>query len=100
MRQFGKTDTISPVLLELVCTGCLESIFKPLMLVGNGDYPDLEQLQQEVMRHTAPVYVSEEQKTQNLPSGYAFCGMYHAARIWKIWEDPRRYQTEQKEAMP
>src|SRR5947209_5383854 len=95
------TQVVSTVLLELVCTGCLQSIYRPLMMMQHipediGQYPDLESLENQLgegLRHVAPVYTSEEHREKNLESGYSQCGYYKAVRVWKEWEDPERYAS-------
>jgi hypothetical protein len=96
---------VDTILCEFVCTGCLGQVYIPAMVLGEEfkmPYPDLDLIEKRLIesealkpRHLAPVYADIDQKLNDLPGGYAFCGIYKIARLWRMWENPNRYQNEE-----
>ena len=92
---------IEPVLIELICGGCQESLYEMFLLVspdGNEKlgYPDnLDAITDEIfedknrLRHIV----------HTTGHGYAYCGMYKAEKVWRVWEDPRKTTLLENEAI-
>lgn len=75
-----------PLLVELVCDGCMDCI--PKHVIGTASYlmknlDKLPEIYKWDIRHVGPVYSSEKVKRLGLPSGYAFCGNYIAIKVWR-----------------
>lgn len=93
----------SVILAEFVCDGCLQSHYIPTMMLTKEAEPqfpkNFDEVEQMILkshpafnrRHTAPIFEGKY-KDDEVPLGYAQCGFYHLARLWKPWEDPNRYQ--------
>lgn len=88
------------VLVEFACTNCMHCVYTPTIVLGS--YPtDLDEFEKHAKeagaipeRHIGPVFSNKKTEALNLPGGYARCGEYKLARIWKLWENPNRYQEE------
>src|ERR1700733_8052789 len=75
--------SVELILVELVCAGCMRSDYRQVLAVGMIDYPkNLYRLPQvfgwdkNSLRHIDGVF----------SGGYAFCGLYHVVRLWRMWE--------------
>jgi hypothetical protein len=86
-------QTVEPILVELVCDGCGKTDYRPILAVGmttppeNLDrIPDMEGWDEKSLRHVGEVFSSEKAKKIGIPSGYAFCGIYHVVRLWRWWD--------------
>jgi hypothetical protein len=100
-KQFQRAmQTTSTLLVEWTCDGCLQSIYQPVICIpkkGDEQYPDLEEIQdqlrpdKEKRRHIATLLSEKQEQTDQLPSGYAFCGYYVVSRLWMEWENPTRW---------
>ena len=79
-----------------VCTGCGETTYKPILVIGCNDdyYKTLHSVEAQIFnkefpkRHSSGVYENEKMKEQDLPSGYAYCGYWTIVALWKLWEAP------------
>lgn len=88
------------VLVEFACTNCMHCVYTPTIVLGS--YPtDIDEFEKHAKeagaipeRHIGPVFSNKKTEALNLPGGYARCGEYKLARIWKLWENPNRYQEE------
>jgi hypothetical protein len=79
--------------MEYVCTNCMDSIYKPFMMVFSPEeeqkYPDIDFLAEQIQEQAG----HPEHHVEKEPgSGWYLCGTYAACRIWRLWENPDRYK--------
>lgn len=99
--QMLRIAFMEPVLIELICSGCLDSMFETVLLVSpTGDdklgYPDnLDELVEEIIEDKGKLRHTSHTEGH----GYAYCGMYKATKVWRVWEDPKRTSQIESESI-